>query len=246
MKAQNSSAGGRVVALVVFVCLATVRPAPAHQTAAIGARGAVTVSLGQPLVPLYGPWKFTVGDSPVDPATGQPLWAEREFDDSSWESVDLTPKRGATDPLAGESGHAEGWSKRGHPGYWGYAWYRIRVHIEGQPGEALSVAGPDDVDDGFQAFANGKLAGQFGDFRKFPPRVFFPQPVEFALPAVSSTPTPPAGGSPQIQQNGGDYVLAFRVWMSPFTLTLEQDPGHVAGGADLHVNDDLLIGAGQQ
>ncbi len=34
------------------------------------------ISLGQSAVPLYGPWKFTVGDSPVDPVTHGPLWAE--------------------------------------------------------------------------------------------------------------------------------------------------------------------------
>jgi len=26
------------------------------------------VTLGPSVVPLYGPWKFTVGDSPIDPA----------------------------------------------------------------------------------------------------------------------------------------------------------------------------------
>jgi hypothetical protein len=26
------------------------------------------IRLGQSAVPLYGPWKFTVGDSPVDPS----------------------------------------------------------------------------------------------------------------------------------------------------------------------------------
>ena len=50
------------------------------------------VTLGQSVVPLYGPWKFTVGDSPIDPSTHTPLWAEPGFDDSRWETVDLTPK----------------------------------------------------------------------------------------------------------------------------------------------------------
>ena len=44
------------------------------------------ISLGQSAVPLYGPWKFTVGDSPVDPVTHAPLWAEPGFDDSKWEN----------------------------------------------------------------------------------------------------------------------------------------------------------------
>ena len=29
------------------------------------------IILGQSAVPLYGPWKFTVGDSPVDPKPRQ-------------------------------------------------------------------------------------------------------------------------------------------------------------------------------
>ena len=33
------------------------------------AQGTTRVTLGPSVVPLYGPWKFTVGDSPIDPAT---------------------------------------------------------------------------------------------------------------------------------------------------------------------------------
>ena len=66
-----------------------------------------------------------MGDSPIDPKTCQPLWAEPGFDDSQWETVDLTPKDGAFDPGAGTSGYVPGWTAKGHPGYWGYAWYRI-------------------------------------------------------------------------------------------------------------------------
>jgi hypothetical protein len=66
------------------------------------------VTLGQSAVPLYGPWKFTVGDSPIDPKTGQPLWAEPDFDDSKWETVDLTPKDGAHSPLSGLSCYVPG------------------------------------------------------------------------------------------------------------------------------------------
>lgn len=54
---------------------------------------AVPVTLGQSVVALNGPWKFTVGDSPIDPKTGQPQWAEPGFDDSKWETVDLTPPK---------------------------------------------------------------------------------------------------------------------------------------------------------
>ena len=61
----------------------------------------VPVALGQSVVTLDGPWKFTVGDSPNDPNTGQPLWAEVGFDDSEWERVDLTSNAMAIDPTSG-------------------------------------------------------------------------------------------------------------------------------------------------
>jgi hypothetical protein len=70
-------------------------------TADSGSDSIAHVILGQSTVPLYGPWKFTVGDSPIDPKTGQPLWAKPGFDDSKWETVDPTPKDGAFDPIGG-------------------------------------------------------------------------------------------------------------------------------------------------
>jgi len=82
------------------------------------------VTLGPSSVPLYGPWKFRVGDSPIDPSTNAPLWAQPGFDDSQWETVDLTPQ-GLLDPLGGFSDYVKGWTARGHAGYSGYAWYRI-------------------------------------------------------------------------------------------------------------------------
>ena len=69
------------------------------------------VTLGPSVVPLYGPWKFTVGDSPIDPATNVPLWAQPGFDDSRWETVDLTPQ-GLLDPLGGFSDYVKGWTAR--------------------------------------------------------------------------------------------------------------------------------------
>jgi hypothetical protein len=42
---------------------------------------------------------------------------------------------------------------RGHPGYWGYAWYRIRVEVQARQGAAL--AGPADFDDAYQLFDDG-------------------------------------------------------------------------------------------
>jgi hypothetical protein len=170
------------------------------------------VTLGQSAVRLYGPWKFTIGDSPVDPATHQPLWAEPAFDDSKWEDVDLTPKEGATDPVAGVPGYVPGWTAKGHPGYWGYAWYRIRVHLDAQPGQRLAIAGPENIDDAYQFFANGTLLGGFGDFASTPPVVFYSQPAMFTFPQAAT-------------QNAPVLVLAVRVWMEPNTLEQAPTPG---------------------
>ena len=172
------------------------------------------ISLGQSAAPLYGPWKFTVGDSPVDPVTHAPLWAEPGFDDSKWETVDLTSKEGSFDPTIGTSGYLPGWTAKGHPGYWGYAWYRIRVHLQERPGEKLALAGPSDVDDAYQVFDNGELVGSFGDFTASTPVVYYTQPMMFALPQ-------PAGGNP----GSSSRVLAFRVWMHPNTLASQPDVG---------------------
>ena len=110
-----------------------------------------------------------------------PLWAEPGFDDSKWETVDLTPKEGSFDPTSGYSVYVPGWTAKGHSGYWGYAWYRIRVHVQERPGEKLALAGPSDVDDVYQVFDNGALVGSFGDFTGSTPIVYYTQPMMFPL-----------------------------------------------------------------
>lgn len=168
-----------------------------------------TVTLGQSVVALNRPWKFRVGDSPVDSTTGRPVWADPGFDDAQWEVVDLTPQEGSFDPVAGLSGYVPGWTARGHPGYWGYAWYRIRVTVTAQPGQRLALAGPADVDDIYQVFLNGLLLGSFGDFSSTDPVAYYTQPVMFEIPESQS-------GS---EGHGSrDLLLAFRVWMEPSTI----------------------------
>lgn len=178
----------------------------------------VEITLGQSAVPLYGPWKFQVGDSPMDPKTGKLLWAEPGFDDSKWETVDLTPKNGAFDAIGGATGYVPGWTAKGHPGYWGYAWYRIRVHLDTPPGERLALAGPADVDDAYQVFNNGEMVGSFGDFSRAEPVVYFSRPKMFPLPQAGSH---GAGTSPEESTR----VLAFRVWMLPSSLIQDPDAG---------------------
>ncbi len=189
-------------------------PSAAAQLKRAQSGGAAHISLGQSAVPLYGPWKFTVGDSPVDPLTHAPLWAQPGFDDSKWETVDLTPKNGTFDPVGGYTGYVPGWTAKGHAGYWGYAWYRIRVLLETRPGDELALAGPPDVDDIYQVFDDGGLVGSFGDFSSSQPVTYYAQPMMFSLP----------------QSVGGDSgsstrVLAFRVWMAPEALTNQPDAG---------------------
>jgi serine phosphatase RsbU (regulator of sigma subunit) len=134
--------------------------------------------------------------------------------------VDLTPKAGSFDPVGGISGYVPGWTAKGHPGYWGWAWYRIRVQVAARPGENLALAGPTDVDDGYQVFDNGRLLGSFGKFRGQgrQPEIYETEPKMFLLPQAGTS------GSDSTQPT--TQLLAFRVWMEPNTLTF--DPG--AGG----------------
>ncbi|HEY5329410.1 MAG TPA: SpoIIE family protein phosphatase [Acidobacteriaceae bacterium] len=159
------------------------------------------IVFGRSAVALTGPWKFHIGDDPQ--------WADPSYDDSGWETVDLTPRPGVADPFTGDPHYVPGWTTRGHAGYWGYAWYRIRVAAAAGPGEKLAVMA-DGVDDGYQVFAQGQLLGSNGEFRagKYPV-VYFPQPAMFVLP-----------GAPALSASGPQpQVLAFRVWMGPVRLS---------------------------
>ncbi len=156
---------------------------------------AAPILLGRSVVALSGPWKFHIGDNPQ--------WADPDYDDSDWEKVDLTPRPGVVDPFTGNPSYVPGWTTQGHAGYWGYAWYRIRLPAAALPGEQLAVMA-DGVDDGYQLFAQGRLLGSNGEFRagKYP-IVYFPQPQMFVLPP----------------SHAQSEVLAFRVWMGPVRLS---------------------------
>jgi serine phosphatase RsbU (regulator of sigma subunit) len=190
------------------------------------------ITVGDSTAPLNGPWKFHIGDSPVDPASHAPLWAEPGFDDSKWETVDLTPQNGSLDPVYGVSGMVPGWTARGHAGRWGYGWYRLRVQVTAPVGKKLAIEGPPGVDDGYQVFQNGNLVGSFGGFSSSRPVVYNTQPTRFALPQ-------PGNADSTIR------VLAFRVWMEPSTSANYPDVGGLRtapllGEADaVTVNDQL-------
>lgn len=191
------------------------------------------ITLGHAVAPLYRGWKFTVGDSPVDAKTGQPLWAEPNFNDSGWENVDLTPQDGSENPVTGLNGYVPGWTARGHAGYSGYAWYRIRVHIVADPNVKLALAGPSEADDAYQVFDNGELIGSFGNFGQGNPGIYYSQPMMFSLPQSSGS---AIGGS--------THVLAFRMWMRPQTLFQAGSPGGFESAPS--IGDASAIGAQYQ
>jgi len=212
--------------VILFCSLSVVAQppeSPQHrppQPASAQAQSAEHVPLGQSIAPLYGPWKFHVGDSPADPITHAPLWAEPGFDDSSWESVDLTPERSAQRPAFNDVEPVPGWTAKGHANYWGYAWYRIRLHLNTGIGEKLALAGPSDVDDAYQVFLNGNVLGRFGRFSGSRPVTYYNQPTVFPLPIQFTQSAP---GDP----NSTAQVLAFRVWMEPNTLVTSPDAGGI-------------------
>ena len=176
--------------LLVFLCC--------MDTAAAQTR-VVPVDLNEAVATLTGPWRFHVGDNP--------LWAEAAFDDSDWESMDLSAPAGATDGDVGLPNYAAGWSAKGHPGYYGYAWYRIHLNVRAPGSEPLALLGPWEVDSTYQIYANGRLLGGVGDFSGTTPTAHgYHYPRFFALP--------PAARS--------SLVIAIRVWMGPWEM---DDPG---------------------
>ena len=120
----------------------------------------------------------------IDPTTHTPLWADPGFDDSKWETVDLTP-RGASRSSAGFSNYVKGWTARGHAGHWGYAWYRIRVQVAAMPGEELALAGSADVDDAYQFFSHGSSDRQLRQLYRQPADVLL-HPARDVQPAAGA------------------------------------------------------------
>ena len=152
----------------------------------------VDVRLGDSAVELAGPWKFHVGDDPA--------WAQPDFDDSSWEEMDLTP---------GSGGLALGWTARGHKGYSGYAWYRLRINVEGAK-RSLALKMPDTFDDAYQVFVNGQRLGEFGKFTDQHVTAYSGLPTAFRLPKAV---------------HDGKASIAIRVWMDSATPFNSPDAG---------------------
>jgi len=160
---------------------------------ALSVHAAVSIHLGDSVVALNGPWKFHTGDDL--------RWAAEGFDDSSWETFDLTPASGSHDDDVGLKGYVSGWAARGHRGYSGFAWYRMTIRVDDTGDNTLYLVGPADVDSGYQVFFNGHLLGGIGDFTHNPPSLVSIQPRLFAVPRPWWTRNP----------DGLSAVVAFRV-----------------------------------
>ncbi|HEY4089741.1 MAG TPA: hypothetical protein VGM43_27635 [Bryobacteraceae bacterium] len=139
---------------------------------------------------LDGVWQFHAGDDPH--------WALANTDDNGWETVDLTASPGSHDGDVGLPDYVGGWMARGHPGYYGYAWYRRVVTVPPVRGP-WDILGPTRVDDGYELYWNGQRLG--GSGRLGPtPRVVGTRPLLFTLPADAP---------------GTRGVLAVRAYMRP-------------------------------
>lgn len=164
----------------------------------------LALSLSEATATLSGPWRFHVGDDL--------RWADPGFDDSAWETVDLAAPASATDGDVGLPNYAPGWSAHGHPGYEGYAWYRLALSLRTPIDESLALLGPWAVDSAYQIYANGTLLGGVGNFSGRTPVAYGNHyPTYFGLPSGP--------------RDDGLVVIAIRVWMGPWAASL---PG--AGG----------------
>ncbi|MGE5626376.1 MAG: glycoside hydrolase [Bacillota bacterium] len=183
---------------------------------------AVTVALGQSTVSLVGPWKFHTGDDP--------RWADSTFDDSSWENVDLSAPAEANDGDVGLPHYTSGWNGKGHPGYQGYAWYRLHVVVTPPAGETLALLGPWAVDSAYQVYGNGALLGGIGDFS-----VATPTAYGYHYPRL--LPLPPE------MSRGGSMLIAIRVWAGPWVGGPDGGGIHIAPviGAQEAIGDQYRV-----
>ena len=185
--------------LVLFLAASSIGLAAAAQKPAGGSQAAAStpfsrITLGDSDANLFGPWKFRTGDDMT--------WAQPDFNDSAWESMDLTPTKHSR-------GYLPGWTATGHPRYAGYAWYRLRLNVAGT-GEPLALKMPDSADDAYQVFVNGKLIGEFGKFSQNHVMAYPAEPQGFRLPS---------------DIRSGVITIAIRMWMDSATRFIAPDAG---------------------
>jgi hypothetical protein len=200
----------RRAGLMVLLLLCVVPYGVQAQTppSQLAASGPVPVKLGESSAKLGGPWKFHTGDDLA--------WARADFDDSSWNAMDLTVAPGT---------EGAGWTQRGYPGYAGFAWYRLQVDVQGAT-HRLALKMPDQADDAYQVYVNGQLIGDFGKFYGKRVTAYNSLPEGFPFPKGVAN---------------GTITIAIRMWMDSATRFNSPDAGGLHGppmlGYATHVND---------
>lgn len=163
------------------------------------------LKLGESSIELVGPWKFRAGDDMA--------WAQPDYNDSGWATMDLTPPAGSADPTLGVSGYLPGWTARGYAGHAGYAWYRLQVQLEGV-NRRIALKMPESVDDAYQVYVNGLRIGEFGKFNKRHVTAYSTLPQAFRLPKGAGN---------------GKVTIAIRMWMDSATPFNSPDAGGLHG-----------------
>ena len=156
-------------------------------------------------IPLGGNWQFHLGDDRA--------WSDPAFDASRWEKIQVN----------------EPWGAQSHPGYTGFAWYRVRIAIDNPSAsgtKSLALLIPP-VQDTYEIFWNGEKLGTYGNL---PPKANW---WVFGHSAVYPLPSPSG-------------VLALRVWKAPLSsVDAEESGGFTAapllGDASVLVAQTKLI-----
>jgi Stage II sporulation protein E (SpoIIE) len=169
--------------------------------AAAAPRAQLEATLGDSTAELSGLWKFHIGDDIA--------WAQPDFDDSSWGTIDLTPPAGSANPELGSSGYIPGWTANGYPKHTGFAWYRLRVNVQSSHGR-LAIKMPNEVDDAYQLYVNGQLLGELGKFGERRATAYSTLPRAFRLPR---------------ELRNGPITIAVRVYMDSASIFLTPDAG---------------------
>ena len=194
-----------LLALLLLLWLPMGGPASAAVQAGGASSEPLQVLLGSSAVDLFGPWHFQMGDDLA--------WAQPGFDDAGWERVSLRSPDDVPSPELGHSLPIPGWTALGHPKTAGYAWYRLRLQVEGTT-KRLAIKMPDDLDDAYQLFVNGEMVGEFGRFDTHRVKAYTTQPRGFKLPNSI---------------RNGPMVIAIRVWMDSETRFVAPDAGGLHG-----------------
>ncbi len=131
---------------------------PSLKPASKAAPTLVIKGVGKGVAALDGTWQFQVGDDP--------RWAKADFDDSDWESIDVSAP----------------WGAQLHPSYAGFAWYRRHIEILPTAGatQDYRVLIPY-VQDAYDVYWNGTLVGHYGQLPPHASWYYWQFPSSFPL-----------------------------------------------------------------